>query len=153
MPSALPIAIRLPPAFATSRVALADVLACAAGAAARAETPRWRLSSREWRFARRILTEATRLWLWRTDPAAFAGDFVLVDMSSPNPARRRTWVVDLKCSAPLKLGGGGAGNSLVHADRAVAWLDAQGIVRDVEAVLATGDGQVIFELCHRAGGP
>ncbi|MEN0067844.1 MAG: hypothetical protein AAGA48_37290 [Myxococcota bacterium] len=154
MPSSLPIAVRLTPAFASGRVRLADVLAHVAGPAARGHESRWRLSSREWTFARRVLTEATRLWLWRTDPGAFAGDFVLVDMSSAEPERRPAWVVDLKCGAPLKVGGGGAGNSLVQAARAMAWLEAQGIVGPGAPVLATGDGAVVFDLCTlRIPGP
>lgn len=151
MPVVLPIAVRLTSAFAAGRVGLADLLAREGGPAARGVLARWRLSSREWRFARRILTEVTRLWLWRTDPAGFAGDFVLVDMSSPDPRRRALWVVDLKCRAPLKVGGGGAGVSLVNAHDAVACLAARGVVDGVEPVLATGDGAELFELWSRCG--
>lgn len=149
----LPIAVRLPPAYATGRVGLSDVLARVGGPAARGLLARWRLSSREWAFARRVLTEATRFWLWRTDPGAFAGDFAIVDMSSPDPDRRIPWVVDLKCRAPVKLGGGGAGNSLVNADDAVECLAAQGLAAYGPPRLATGDGSALFEAIVATGRP
>lgn len=118
-----------------------------AGPRARGHASLWRLSSREWAFARRVLLEHSRLWLWRTDPRARAGDFLVVDMSSPEPGRRRRFVLDLKCQAPVKTGGGGAGVSLTQAGAAVAWLEAQGIVGAGPPLLATGDGAALIGLC------
>jgi hypothetical protein len=71
-------------------------------------------------FARQLLARRSQLWLFRSHQRRFCGDFVVVDMSSPVAARRRSWIVDLKLGAPLKLGGGGAGVQLKNADRAVA---------------------------------
>ena len=141
----LPIAVRLTPAFARSRVSLADLLA-RIGPQHRGQASLWRLSSREWAFARAVLTDHTRLWLWRTDPQARAGDFVVVDMSSPDWARRPIWVIDLKCNAPIKFGGGGAGVSLTRASHAVTELADQGVVAEVAPTLVTGDGRHLLGL-------
>lgn len=65
------------------------------------------------------------LWVFRVHQQKFAGDFVLVDLSSPlRPlaGQRMPWwdvfVLDLKMNAPLKLGGGGAGVQLRFAEEA-----------------------------------
>jgi len=102
----------------------------------------WRLSSREKRFAVALLTRRTNLWLFRTDQKRRAGDFVVVDMSSPDPVRRRVWVVDLKCGAELKVGGGGAGMQLLNAPLAV---EAVAGLSSSPPVLAVGDGVVLLE--------
>lgn len=141
----LPIAVRLTPAFAHGRVGLGHLLRCAGGPDVRGQTATWRLSSREWAFARALLLQHTRLWLWRTDPKARAGDFLVLDMSEPRPHARQAWVIDLKCLAPVKLGGGGAGISLIHADRAVDYLVERGLAEPHAPVLATGDGALLLE--------
>ncbi|MBX2798907.1 MAG: hypothetical protein KTR31_14620 [Myxococcales bacterium] len=146
MPRPHPIAVRLTHAWAEGRVKLGDLLSRAAGPDARSLASLWQLSSRERTFARELLRRCTRLWLWRTDPRARAGDFVVVDMSHPRPEGRRTWVIDLKCQAPLRLGGGGAGISLIRADAALEQLEDQGWLAAPRVVLATGDGQVLLEL-------
>src|SRR5690349_3063427 len=49
-------------------------------------------------FARALLARRTNLWLYRTSQRAFAGDFIVVDVSSP-PSRvdsRRAFVIELK---------------------------------------------------------
>ncbi|HHO54234.1 MAG TPA: hypothetical protein ENK18_26030 [Deltaproteobacteria bacterium] len=142
----LPIAVRLTPAFARGHVKLGHLLRSVGGPDVRGQTATWRLSSREWAFARALLLHHTRLWLWRTDPKARAGDFLVLDMSSPKRYNRRAWVIDLKCLAPLKLGGGGAGISLIHADRAVAYLVEAGLAEPHTPRLATGDGAVLLAL-------
>ncbi|MBH25571.1 MAG: hypothetical protein CMH57_14200 [Myxococcales bacterium] len=66
------------------------------------------------------------LWLYRTHQQKFAGDFILVDVSSPLRSMGElmlpTWdvfVLDLKMGGRLKFGGKGAGNQLKHWSRAV----------------------------------
>jgi len=54
------------------------------------------LSSREREFARSLLETKTNWWLFRSHQSAFAGDFVVVDLSERRPERRRIWVVELK---------------------------------------------------------
>jgi hypothetical protein len=59
----------------------------------------------ELEFARALLARRTNLWLYRTSQRAFAGDFIVVDVSSP-PARadrRRVVVVELKRGDPLRI--------------------------------------------------
>ncbi|MFT3775744.1 MAG: hypothetical protein QM820_61135 [Minicystis sp.] len=94
----------------------------------------------EERFARALLFEHSRFWLYRSNQRAFCGDFVIVDMSSPRPARRRAFVVELKHGAPLRRGGGGAGVQLRNAEQVVR--DLRGAVLGDEASwdILTGDG-------------
>ncbi len=68
--------------------------------------PRFGLSSRETRFVRAIHARKSNLWLWRCRQDAFAGDFVVVDMSEPRPEARTVWVLELKQGQALKPVGG-----------------------------------------------
>jgi hypothetical protein len=83
-------------------------------------------------FARELLSRRPKHWLFRCDQRRACGDFVVVDMSSPRPAGRLAFVVDLKQGADLKQGGGGAGAQLLNASRAVE------DVADRYQVLASG---------------
>lgn len=47
-------------------------------------------------FARALLARRTNLWLYRTSQRAFAGDFLVVDVSSPRLEARRATVIELK---------------------------------------------------------
>ena len=107
----------------------------------------WMLSSREARFARSLLTGSrTNLWLFRTDQKRRAGDFAVLDLSSPDPALRTLWVMDLKCGAPLTAGGGGAGNQLQNAGLVAQYLADHGwIAPSTAARLLVGDGRVLLE--------
>jgi len=116
----------------------------------RTELRAFQLHPRELSFAKKILFERTQIWLWRTHQTALAGDFALVDMSAARPDRRRVWVVDLKLGAPLRFGGGGAGNQLSRADAVVAALSAQGVVGERRPTLVTGDGRALW--CALGGG-
>lgn len=70
-------------------------------------------------FVKMLLERKQNLWIFRTNQQHFCGDFVIVDMSSPEPERRVVIVLDLKWGASLRQGGGGAGIQFVHAGRAV----------------------------------
>ncbi|MEZ4238322.1 MAG: hypothetical protein R3F59_19655 [Myxococcota bacterium] len=102
-----------------------------------------------WRFAlspderrwRALLHALPQLWQ-RTDQQARCGDFVAVDMSAPRREHRRTWAIEVKLGAPLRVGGGGASNQLTGVHRAVDALAALGVAR-AEPVLLTGDGRAI----------
>jgi hypothetical protein len=98
-------------------------------------------------FARELLRRRSHVWLFRSNQRAFCGDFVAVDMSSPSPARRRAFVLELKRGAPIRVGGGGAGVQLRNADRAVRGLAQEGGILGAEApyVLATGDGERLLD--------
>jgi len=64
----------------------------------------------------RALLERRRLWTWRTDQRAGLGDFVVVDMSEPRPARRVVRVLELKSRSGLRLERRGL--QMRNADRA-----------------------------------
>ena len=77
-------------------------------------------------------------------------------MSSPDPRIRAVWVLDLKQGAPLRWGGGGAGDQLQNAGAALADLARRfGVVsRDAEPSLVVGDGRLLLsELTRRPGEP
>lgn len=103
----------------------------------------------EGEFARAVLERHTRLWVYRANQRASCGDFVVVDMSSPWPARRRTYVVELKLGATPRVGGGGVGVQLLHAAEAVEELS----VRTAEApvVAVVGDGAALVRWLARGG--
>ena len=63
----------------------------------------------EEKFAKTLLQRKKNLWVFRTSQKNFCGDFVIVDMSSPDPSYRQVFILDLKFGARLKIGGGGAG--------------------------------------------
>lgn len=98
-------------------------------------------------FARGLLERCPQRWVYRCNQRASCGDFVVVDMASPWPARRRAWVVELKLGAAPRLGAGGVGVQLTRAAEVVASLD----VRTAEAPFATvvGDGAALIAWLRR----
>ena len=82
------ITVRLPRAFALGRVSMAQAIGRASSGAVRGELYAFELHPRELIFARKILLGRTNIWLWRTNQKELAGDFALVDMSSPDPRRQ-----------------------------------------------------------------
>lgn len=68
----------------------------------------------------RALLERRRLWTWRSDQKAGLGDFVVVDMSEPRPARRVTRVLELKSRRGFREGRRGL--QMRNAERARAEL-------------------------------
>ncbi len=98
----------------------------------------------------RALAERTQLWIWRVDQRSFAGDFVVVDVSSPSIARRRAVVVELKRGARLRVGR--TGIQMRHAHRALADIAALGVIESgCEVAYVTGDARsVLAELAYNA---
>jgi hypothetical protein len=91
----------------------------------------------------RALSDRTQLWLFRVNQRAFAGDFVVVDVSAPCPERRPAIALDLKRGARVREGRPGI--QMRHTDRALAALAAQGLVAPSCAPLhAVGDRQSIL---------
>ena len=105
------------------------------------------LSEDELRFAREVLAERPCYWVFRSNQRAFCGDFVLVDMSSPRPERRRVFVVDLKRGATVREGGGGAGVQLTRARAAVDAIATRfrAVPRGAAFRLVTGDRARILD--------
>lgn len=74
----------------------------------------------------RALAERTQLWLFRANQRAFAGDFLVVDVSSPSAEHRPAIVLDLKRGGRLREGRRGI--QMGRTDRALAVLSARGVV-------------------------
>jgi hypothetical protein len=99
----------------------------------------------EYAFAQALLRKKTELWLFRSNQRAFCGDFVVVDLSSPSPARRRAFVLDLKLNAKLRIGGGGAGVQLRNAERVIRDIAATGVLgKDPRYELMTGGSEEVL---------
>ena len=97
----------------------------------------------ELEFARALLERRTNLWLYRTSQRAFAGDFLVVDVSSPpaQAGRRRVVVVELKRGDPLRVAQPTA-VQLRNTPAAVRELAETGVVNegcDVRAVIGDAD--------------
>jgi len=104
-------------------------------------------------FARELLGKRTELWLFRSNQRAFCGDFLAIDMSSPVPARRRVYVIELKRGMPPRLGGGAVGVQMRNAAMAVRGLSAQRLVPEEDASYTTvsGDGSEIVSMFAKRG--
>ncbi len=99
-------------------------------------------------FARALLLRHPHLWLYRTLQGAGCGDFLVVDMASPDPARRRLVLVELKQGRPARWGG--AGLQAQHVDRAVAALAAAGrVALDAPCRVVSGEPAGVLRLVAR----
>ena len=116
----------------------------------------FRFKNDERPFALQLLARKSNLWVFRSNQHASCGDFFVVDMSSPDPSIREVWALDLKQGAPLRRGGGGAGDQLRHVGRALSDLARRyGVVSpDAAPSLLVGDSQLLLqELTRRPGEP
>lgn len=96
-------------------------------------------------FARALLDRSPQRWLYRCHQQQFCGDFVVVDLSPPEPSARVAWVVDLKRGAEVRVGGGGAGVQLLRAPEAVCELIALGVLGpDPRWAAVTGDARALL---------
>jgi hypothetical protein len=152
VPLHLPLAIRIPRRALARRDAFFSTLMAAIRpppAAAALAIGAYAFKNDEEGFARALLAAHARLWLYRSNQRAFCGDFVVVDMSSPRPSRRRALVLELKHGAPLRFGGGGAGVQLVNAERAVHELSGAVLGEGARWDLLTGDGERMLRWISR----
>ncbi|MBL4844762.1 MAG: hypothetical protein JKY65_04480 [Planctomycetes bacterium] len=121
-------------------------------------TPRlvsaFRFKNDERPFALRLLARKPNLWIFRSNQFASCGDFVVVDMSSPDPSTREVWVLDLKQGARLQRGGGGAGDQLRNVDRALSDLARRYRVvpPHTEPSLLVGDSKLLLAALTRRPG-
>ena len=132
-----------------------DVVACALGAlslpARRRENldPFFALHPRELAFARDLLRVHTRFWLFRTHQQAACGDFVVVDMSSPDVARRTVYALELKASSVVSTRGG---LQLARVEHAIGELTEEGVVGErAPVVVLRGGGEQIAALLVKRG--
>jgi len=97
-------------------------------------------------FARALLERRTNLWLYRTSQRAFAGDFIVVDVSSPAPPFRRVTVVELKRGEPVRVGQPSS-VQLRNAPAALRELVGTGVIAEDAPVRAvTGDASGVLAL-------
>ncbi len=95
-------------------------------------------------FAEALLARRTQLWLFRAHQGAACGDFLVVDLSEPDPARRRVVVLDLKQGAPLRPGGPGA-FQMRNAALGLAELARAGVIApDAPYEVLTGDRAAVL---------
>lgn len=146
-----PLTLLLPP-WMVDRFDLARALA---------ETGRWSwsegyrllerfdLSEPERAFARTLLARRTNLWLYRCNQREACGDFVVVDLSPPDAARRPALVVELKAGALLAFGG--ARLQLARAADAVAEIAAGGVLAHARFEQVQGDPAAV--LAHLRAAP
>ncbi len=99
----------------------------------------------ELEFARALLARRSNLWLYRTSQRAFAGDFVIVDLSRPSPKARSVVVTELKRGERVRVGAPSS-IQLRNATTAVAELASRGIVdRDADVRAITGDARGVLQ--------
>lgn len=97
----------------------------------------------EHEFARALLTRRTELWLFRANQRAFCGDFLAIDMSSPCPASRRAWVIELKRNMPIRIGGGAVGVQLRNAALA---MQSVALADEAGCTTVSGDAAQIVSM-------
>src|SRR5688500_7667589 len=73
-------------------------------ASTRIEQSLFALKCDELAFARALLARRSNLWLYRTSQRAFAGDFLIVDLSHPSPSSRSVVVTELKRGERVRVG-------------------------------------------------
>lgn len=98
-------------------------------------------------FARALLARRTNLWLYRTSQRAFAGDFIVVDVSSPQArvASRPVTVVELKRGDPLRITDP-TSVQLRNAPAALRELAGTGVVAEgCHARAVIGDASAVLE--------
>jgi hypothetical protein len=140
-----PLVLRLLPGRPLTRDALARRLLAQHGdRRAGGLAPRFCMSSREVRFVRTLQAVKNNLWIWRCRQDAFAGDFVVVDMSSPSPHARAVWVLELKQGAEPKPT---AGHQMQNAPAVLAEIASRttAIVPSVPWTPITGDCGALVE--------
>jgi len=99
----------------------------------------------ELEFARALLARRSNLWLYRTSQRAFAGDFVIVDLSYPSPASRSVVVTELKRGERVRVGAP-TSVQLRNAGNAVRELADDGVVEaDANVSAITGDARAVLE--------
>lgn len=145
------------PAWLRARKVRVPALLAARGLSRRADvlelSPLFELHAHEARFARNALARHPRFWLYRCNQKGACGDFVLVDMSSPEPARRNVIFLELKLGEAIRFGRGWGSPQLKNHLAALVELERAGVVtadapRDVlvgnpAAVLGWMGGQAL----------
>lgn len=125
-----PSFLRLPRAALAKRNVVSTLVSAQPSARGHARAAAWHafaFKDDELLFARSLLALHSCFWLYRTHQRAFAGDFVVVDLSSPVVARRPVAAIDLKRGEPVRIHEG-HGVQLRNAPRVVEEIAATGVV-------------------------
>lgn len=85
------------------------------------------MSGPERHFVRELLRRKRNLWLFRCHHRRFCGDFIVVDMSGPEPERRPAMVLEVKEREPVHEVGEVA-YQLRQASEAIQELGARGVL-------------------------
>lgn len=111
---------------------------------ARELRPAFDVSAPEKRFARALLRDKRNVWLYRCHQQRFCGDFIAVDMSAAEPARRPAVVIELKEREPVRAGLEATGQQK-HALAAVSEIIAAGVLTEASPVeiLVGGSHEVL----------
>jgi hypothetical protein len=105
---------------------------------------RFDVSGPEKAFVLEVFQRHANLRVFRCNQRRFCGDVVLVDMSAPEPARRRTYVVELKAGEPLAIGGKRV--QWASHGGALAELAGAGVITAASPVeLVQGDPAVVLD--------
>jgi len=103
------------------------------------------LKSDELGFARALLERRSNFWLYRTSQRAFAGDFIVVDVSSPRRAARPVFALELKRGERVRHVGT-TSIQLQNTHDVVAALAADGVVdAAVRAIGVQGDARAVLD--------
>ncbi len=147
-----PSYLRLPRASLRRRDAVRTLLHAQVGARGHARAAidhAFAFKDDELYFARALLEGKSHLWLYRTHQRAFAGDFVIVDLSSPVVTRRPAYAVDLKRGQPVRVHEG-TGVQLRNAPRVLEQIGATGVVDPARRpAIVTGDARAVLEFLAR----
>jgi hypothetical protein len=96
-------------------------------------------------FARALLAVQSQLWLFRTHQRGFAGDFVVIDLSSPDPASRPVFAVELKLGARVRVHQG-TPLQLRNATTVITHIAKTGVIADsCEPEMLTGDSRAVLD--------
>jgi hypothetical protein len=146
--------LRLPRAALARRDAVGTLLRARVSLRGHARAAIWHafaFKDDELLFARALLEARSCLWLYRTHQRAFAGDFVVVDVSSPDVARRPVAGIELKRGEALRLHDG-AVIQLRNVPRVVEAIGTTGVVDGSRrAPLVTGSAAAVLRFLARGG--
>lgn len=103
------------------------------------------MSEPERQFVKTLLRARPNLRLFRTNQRKASGDFVVVDMSSPDPSKRRVYVLELKAREPVAEAGETHRQLAGHGDAIAEIARDHGVVTEgTTATLLIGSPQDVL---------
>ena len=105
---------------------------------------RYALHDYEGTFARALLAEHSRYWLFRTSQQSRAGDFIVFDRSAARASSACCFAIELKLRASVRLGQYGL--QLSSCERVVSWIAERHALVACAAVPVWGDHAGVLRL-------